>query len=65
MQDNISLSNYDVADIYQKMLTGDKGSLFQLQQVNFKSHLPRFVHNHRHKTKINTEETANNQEEEH
>lgn len=56
--------NYEVADIYQSMLNGDKNALYKLQQINVMNHLPRFhPHPAPHKNKVNTQEHIDNQEE--
>ena len=49
-----------MADIYQSMLSGDKSSLFKLQQVNVMAHLPhvRTKTPIYRKPKVNTEENA-------
>lgn len=48
--------NYEVADIYQSMLNGDKSALYKLQQINVMAQLPRFqAHSHHKYHKVNTE----------
>lgn len=59
MSEHTDITNYEVADIYQSMLNGDKDSLFKLQQINLMAHLPRVTSNYQHsKNKINTEHHA-------
>jgi hypothetical protein len=55
MRERGSLSNLDVADIYEHMLQGDKGGLAKLQQVNFKNQIPKFMESYnRQRAKLDT-----------
>lgn len=61
MRERGSLSNLDVADIYEHMLQGDKGGLAKLQQINFKNQIPKFMENYnRQRAKLDTEEDKTN-----
>lgn len=37
------LSNYQIADIYDGIIGGDKNALYKLQQINFKPQIPKYM----------------------
>ncbi len=43
MAESIGLSNYDIADIYENVISGDKGALSKLQQITTKNYVPKFM----------------------
>lgn len=43
MAESIGLSNYDIADIYENVISGDKGALAKLQQISTKHYVPKFM----------------------
>jgi hypothetical protein len=59
MAEPIGLSNTDIADIYDSMMSGDRSALFKLQQMTTAKN-PKYMHTYYQK-KINSKPpTANN-----
>ena len=54
-EEEFSLANNQIADIYQSMLSGDKSALSKLQQINPINQLPQLPHSRTNrKSKLNT-----------
>lgn len=43
------MDHYEVANIYESMLSGDKNGLFKLQSIRVKNHVPRFIESYYNK----------------